>query len=76
MGPHVWQAGAKKTTEQAHLDITHYKSLTREEELEIENQANRLISECIDINKSMMDKAEAERDHGFSLYQGGIVPGN
>lgn len=23
-----------------------------------------------------MDKAEAERDHGFSLYQGGIVPGN
>lgn len=23
-----------------------------------------------------MDKAEAERQHGFSLYQGGIVPGN
>lgn len=76
LGPHVWQAGAKKTTEQAHLDITHYKSLTREEESAIENQANRLISECVDINKSMMDKAEAERDYGFSLYQGGIVPGN
>jgi alanyl-tRNA synthetase len=23
-----------------------------------------------------MDKAEAERQYGFSLYQGGIVPGN
>lgn len=37
LGPHVWQAGAKKTTEKAHLDITHYRSLTKEEEMEIEN---------------------------------------
>lgn len=68
LGPHVWQAGAKKTTEQAHLDITHYKSLTRDEESAIENAANKLISECVDINKSMMDKAEAENEYGFSLY--------
>lgn len=37
LGPHIWQAGAKKTTEQAHLDITHYKSLSREDEINIEN---------------------------------------
>jgi len=30
LGPHVWQNGAKKTTESAHLDITHYKSLSHE----------------------------------------------
>ena len=30
LGPHIWQAGAKKTEEQAHLDITHYSSLTKE----------------------------------------------
>lgn len=30
LGPHIWQAGAKKTETKAHLDITHYKSLTRE----------------------------------------------
>ena len=24
LGPHVWQAGAKKTEKKAHLDITHY----------------------------------------------------
>ena len=76
LGPHVWQAGAKKTTEQGHLDITHYKSLTREEEQAIETMANRLINSCHHISKGFVDKAEAERAHGFSLYQGGIVPGN
>jgi alanyl-tRNA synthetase len=44
LGPHVWQNGAKKTTEVAHLDITHYQSLTKEEERAIENQANRIIN--------------------------------
>lgn len=38
--------------------------------------ANRIINECVDINKGFMDKAEAELEYGFSLYQGGVVPGN
>jgi len=76
LGPHIWQNGAKKTTEVAHLDITHYKSLTKEEELAIENFANRIINGCTHISKSLMDKAEAEKEFGFKLYQGGIVPGN
>eukprot|EP00357_Protocruzia_adherens_P036422 CAMPEP_0115033840 /NCGR_PEP_ID=MMETSP0216-20121206/40213_1 /TAXON_ID=223996 /ORGANISM="Protocruzia adherens, Strain Boccale" /LENGTH=961 /DNA_ID=CAMNT_0002412447 /DNA_START=107 /DNA_END=2992 /DNA_ORIENTATION=+ len=76
LGPHIWQNGAKKTVEQAHLDITHYRSLTREEELGIENEANRIIMACKDVKKSLVDKAVAEKEHGFRLYQGGIVPGN
>lgn len=76
LGPHVWQNGAKKTVDQAHLDITHYKSLTKEEEKAIENEANRIINNCNNINKYFMDKAEAEKKFGFHLYQGGIVPGN
>ena len=76
LGPHIWQAGAKKTTDQAHLDITHYKSLTKDEENAIENYANRLINNCHSITKGFMDKAEAEKQYGFSLYQGGVVPGN
>ena len=76
LGPHVWQNGAKKTVESAHLDITHYKSLSHEEELAIENEANRIISNCTSINKFFMNKKEAELQYGFSLYQGGIVPGN
>ena len=28
------------------------------------------------INKYYMDKSEAEKKFGFTLYQGGVVPGN
>lgn len=76
LGPHIWQHGAKKTIDQAHLDITHFQGLTKEEEMAIENQANRIINECATITKSFMDKAEAEKLYGFHLYQGGVVPGN
>ncbi|CAI2379686.1 unnamed protein product [Moneuplotes crassus] len=76
LGPHVWQNGAKKTLDMAHLDITHYKSLTKEQELAIENEANRIICASANINKYMMSKSDAEKEFGFNLYQGGIVPGN
>ena len=58
------------------MDITHYKSLTKDEEQKIENFANRIIAGCTNIKKGFMDKAEAEKQHGFKLYQGGVVPGN
>jgi alanyl-tRNA synthetase len=50
--------------------------LSKEEERAIENNANRIINSCTDINRSYMDKAEAEKKFGFHLYQGGVVPGN
>jgi alanyl-tRNA synthetase len=70
LGPHVWQHGAKKTTEKGHLDITHYRSLTHEEVAAIEAEANRIVSSAKDISKSWMPKDEAEKKHGFHLYQG------
>lgn len=50
--------------------------MTREQELAIENAANRTINDCHNITKGFMDKATAEKQYGFSLYQGGVVPGN
>ena len=73
LGPHVWQNGAKKSPESAHIDITHFRSVSHSEAVEIENEANRLIHRCIPINKSTINKAEAELKYGFSLYQGGAV---
>ena len=32
--------------------------------------------ESININKYFMNKKDAELNYGFSLYQGGVVPGN
>ena len=58
------------------MDITHYKSLTKDEEKAIENEANRIINKNVRINKYFMDKDKAEQKFGFHLYQGGVVPGN
>lgn len=76
IGPHVWQAGAKKTMERASLDITHYKSLTKEQELLLQDEANAIVMRSLPITKTLEDKAEMEKEHGFNLYQGGVVPGN
>ena len=76
LGPHVWQNGAKKTEDYGHLDITHYESLSYDEEKQIQNIANEIVLEGHNIIKSFIDKAEAEKKFGFTLYQGGVVPGN
>ena len=76
LGPHIWQNGAKKTVEEAHLDVTHFASITREEENAIEQLANDMIRKSIAINKFVLSKEEAEKRYGFSLYQGGVVAGN
>ena len=76
LGPHVWQQGEKKTVEEAHLDISHYSGLTKEQEIEINNVANRIVASCKPVKKTMMGKPEAEKAYGFCLYQGGAIPGN
>ncbi len=75
LGSHVNQAGAKKTQEKAHLDITHYDSLSKEEEKRIESEANRIVKENIGISASFLPRATAEKEFGMSIYQGGAVPG-
>jgi alanyl-tRNA synthetase len=75
LGNHIWQAGASKTLEKARLDITHYENLTKEQLIEIENLANKIIKENLPIYKSFMKRNVAEAKYGFRLYQGGAVPG-
>ncbi len=75
LGKHINQAGAKKTREKAHIDLTHYKSLTKEEEQEIENEANKIIKEKIPVYSKLIPRTEAEQTYGMSIYQGGAVPG-
>ena len=75
LGDHVNQAGAKKTKEKAHLDITHYDSLSKDEEMKIEEEANKLVKQDIKINAGFMPRSEAEQAHGMTIYQGGAVPG-
>jgi len=75
LGNHVWQAGAHKSPDNARLDVTHYKALSEEEIAEIEKMANNIVRDNLKVEKSFMERQEAEKLYGFRLYQGGCVPG-
>jgi len=73
LGDHVWQAGAEKTVEKARLDITHYKMLTNDEIKAIEQEANRVVDQHINLKFHYLDKFDAEKKYGLRIYQGGAV---
>ncbi|NQU98331.1 alanine--tRNA ligase [Candidatus Woesearchaeota archaeon] len=75
LGNHVWQAGAAKFLDKARLDITHYEQLTDEEVKKIEEIANNVIKQNLPVYKSFMPRGIAEAMFGFTIYQGGAVPG-
>ncbi len=76
LGKHINQAGAKKTLEKAHIDLTHYQSLTDDELKKIEDEANKIIKQEITIKKSFMLRDEAEKKYGLMIYQGGVPIGH
>ncbi len=75
LGSHINQAGAKKTLEKAHLDVTHYQSISDKELNDIEKEANDIVKKKIKVNTSLMPRDAAEKKYGMALYQGGAVPG-
>ncbi|MGC9072124.1 MAG: alanine--tRNA ligase [Acidilobus sp.] len=72
LGNHVWQAGAEKTPEKARLDITHHRGLGEAEVREIERLANEVIDERRPVRQFLLERNEAERKYGFTLYEGGV----
>ncbi|MCI4373900.1 MAG: alanine--tRNA ligase-related protein, partial [Thermoplasmata archaeon] len=75
LGPHVWQAGAYKGPESARIDITHYKALSKEELHRVERRVNEVVRQNLPVKSYFELRSEAERRFGFTLYQGGAVPG-
>jgi len=75
LGGHVWQAGAQKGVERSRLDVSHFKRLTLEEAHEIERLANQAVIRNIPVETLWMPREQAEKQYGFRLYQGGVVPG-
>ncbi len=76
LGNHVNQIGAKKTTDKATLDITHYESLTDNQMKEIETEANKIVKQKIPVKKFFLTRDQAEQKYGLNIYQGGAIPGN
>lgn len=75
LGPHVWQTGASKKPDIAHLDVTHYKLPSEEEVSRIEMLANMVVSRNLEVKAIWMDRGMAEKKYGPIIYQGGVVPG-
>lgn len=74
LGKHAWQMGARKEPDKSRLDISHHRRLSREEIRRMEREANEVVKRRIPVSISWMERSEAERTHGFYLYQGGEVP--
>ena len=71
LGPHIWQAGSSKGSRYARIDLTHYSRLNREDLDAIEDHANLILENDIEIEKLVMDRDKADEEFGFELYQGG-----
>lgn len=76
LGRHIWQAGAQKEKDRARLDISHYKKISEDEIKMIELVANEIVMSNIKVDCEWMDRVEAEKRYGFSLYQGGVPAGD
>ncbi len=74
LGQHAWQEGAKKSASKAHIDIAHYERMGPEQAAKIESTANAYIFNGIKVDVQEMDRNDAERQFGFSIYQGHGVP--
>ncbi|MEW6222813.1 MAG: alanine--tRNA ligase [Candidatus Hadarchaeota archaeon] len=75
LGNHVWQQGVQKGVDRSRIDISHFRRISPEELVRIERLANEVVVENRPVNAVWMDRNEAEGEHGFDLYQGGVVPG-
>ena len=74
LGSWVWQHSAFKESDHARLDITHHSSLTSDQVQQIEDEANCMVRQDLPVSIEWHDRGTAEQKHGFSIYQGGVVP--
>jgi len=74
LGSWIWQHSAFKDDDHARLDITHHSSLTDEQVKQIEDAANSMVKQNLEVSIEYFDRGVAEQRYGFRIYQGGVVP--
>ena len=75
LGGHIRQAGAQKGTDSSRLDVAHYDRISRAEIKRIERVANDYVRDNIPVTDEWIHRNDAQSEHGFDLFQGGIPPG-
>ncbi|MBS1263541.1 MAG: Alanine--tRNA ligase [Methanonatronarchaeales archaeon] len=76
LGSHVRQHGSQVGAEKARVDVTHFKSITREEVNAIEARANGYVREDAQVRPRWTERNEAEEKFGLEIYQGGVPHGD
>jgi alanyl-tRNA synthetase len=71
----VRQAGEQKGVGSSRMDVRQYESDDREQVKRIEQVAREMEMENMSVKQEWPHRHEAEEEHGFDLYQGGIPPG-
>lgn len=74
LGSWVWQHSAYKEADHGRLDITHHSALDHNQIRAIEQKANDIIQRDLPVTIQYMERGDAERQYGFGIYQGGVVP--
>ncbi|WP_255169380.1 alanine--tRNA ligase [Natrononativus amylolyticus] len=75
LGEHVRQAGAQKGVDSSRIDLRHYARISRSDVKRIERVANGMVMDNTSVSQEWPHRQDAEAEHGFDLYQGGIPPG-
>ncbi|MDD5317771.1 MAG: alanine--tRNA ligase [Candidatus ainarchaeum sp.] len=75
LGKQVWQAGARKDEDKAHIDLTFHRKISDSELHGIERLANQTVLEDHKVRIKPLERGDAEQRYGFTLYQGGGAPG-
>lgn len=74
LGEFVYQNGAEKDVDKAHLDITYFDKLSEKQIKDIEVLANEIVAKDLEIGVKIMERTQAEVKYGMGIYQGGAIP--
>jgi alanyl-tRNA synthetase len=69
LGDEVEQRGSNITPERLRFDFSFPRKLTEEEKKKVEDVVNGKISESLPMNKTVMPKAEAEKNRCLSFFR-------
>ncbi|MDO5564459.1 MAG: alanine--tRNA ligase [Eubacteriales bacterium] len=68
LGTHIEQAGSYVDDERLRFDFTHFKPLTCDEILKVENIVNNKINEQIDVQIKQMNIDDAKKEGAIALF--------
>ena len=74
LGKHAWQEGTRKSFDKAHIDVSHYDKLEASQINKMEEYVNSAITSGMKVKIEHMERGKAEKEFGFSIYQGHGMP--